>query len=107
MQARDAIWLGPELAEPGPPMSAERLRWCLEVLGWSSQELARRLAVNEKSARYWVAGRRPVPDSLAAWIEHLVAVMLQQPALPDGWADKPSEPCLARLLNDGWSDEIL
>ncbi len=55
------------------PPDAERMRWLMYVIGWSSNELARRLDVSPKSARDWVSLRRPVPEMIGDWLEHLAA----------------------------------
>lgn len=58
------------------PMSADRIRWLLFVIGWSTNELARRLDVDPKSARSWLAARRPIPLAIGDWLELLAAYHL-------------------------------
>jgi hypothetical protein len=77
-------------AEPHPaclPMSKDRMHWCLHAIGWSLQELAWRVHTHESSIRQMGRGKRPIPDVLAIWLEHLTTAMLALPAVPDGWRE--------------------
>ena len=78
-------WLEPEPGPAGLPMTKERFQWCMHALGWSLQELARRVHTNEASIRQMARGRRDIPDALARWLEMRAAHSLADPALPDGW----------------------
>lgn len=71
--------------EPSIPMTPERLRWCCDVVGWSSQELARRTGHHDGSIRQMKRGKRTAPPGLAYWLEPIVAVNLALPPLPSGW----------------------
>lgn len=64
-----------ELAEPprSPPMSHERMSYCLDCIGWSPGLLARRCRANVGSVRQMVNGQRAIPDPLARWLETLAA----------------------------------
>lgn len=52
-------------------MTPTQLRRCLKRLGLSQMELARRLKVDPRTVRHWVAGSYPVPEVvsllLACW----------------------------------------
>jgi transcriptional regulator with XRE-family HTH domain len=48
---------------------ALRLRAALDALGWSQRELARRLALDERTVRRWSGGEYPVPQPVLAWLE--------------------------------------
>jgi plasmid maintenance system antidote protein VapI len=61
------------------------MRVLLEEIGWGSNELARRLGINQRSVRDMLTGRRPVPDNLSGWLEQIAAAIRAVPALPDGW----------------------
>ncbi len=65
-------------------MTPDRLRECLDVLGWSQRGLADMLGVHETRARRWARGVMPVPDEVAGWLETLAAVHAAHPA-PIGW----------------------
>jgi hypothetical protein len=60
---------------------AARLSKALADLDWQPRQLARRLQVQEKTVREWLAGRREVPPNLLDWIE----ARARGPQLPDGW----------------------
>lgn len=66
------------------PMKAPRLLWCLEVIGWSRGELARRLDVSETTAKTFVNGKRNIPANLAIWLETLASMHMALPA-PHFW----------------------
>ena len=66
-------------AGSGVPMSTDRLRWCIDLVGWSPRELARQAPTSEDSCRAMVRGRKRVPDELAEWVEELVALVLRGP----------------------------
>jgi hypothetical protein len=55
-------------------MTPTRLRECLDVLEWTLRELARRLKCDSGTIRQMGTGKRPVHESLAAWLEMLAAV---------------------------------
>ena len=61
------------------------MRWCLHVIGWSQEELSRRLNTHESTVRQMARGRRPITDTLAIWLEMLAARALHGPLLPNGW----------------------
>ena len=60
-------------------MTPKRLVWCLDAIGWSTRGAADRLNVHETKLRYWKAGRYPVPDEVAAWLETLAAAHRSNP----------------------------
>jgi hypothetical protein len=66
------------------PMKHQRLEWCLQVIGWSRGELARRLDVSETTAKTLVNGKRNIPANIAVWLETLASMHLALPA-PHFW----------------------
>lgn len=51
-------------------MTPERFRECLDAIGWTGRELARRLEVDERQVRRWSSGSE-MPQRVADWIEAL------------------------------------
>ena len=49
-------------------MDAAELSEVLRAIGWSSNELARRLSIRVTTVADWLNGRRAVPDNVAAWL---------------------------------------
>lgn len=82
-------WLAPEPEPASLPMQKDRFRWCLHAIGWSLEELARRIHTHESSIRQMGRGRRDIPDTLAMWLELQAARTLSGPLVPDGWRAKP------------------
>ena len=79
------FWLyGIDEPEKSEPMSADRLRWCLTVLGWSGQELFHRTKLNERNVRRALSGAFEVPAQIGTWLETLVAAILACPHEPEG-----------------------
>lgn len=89
-------WVAPPWLEPEPPVSvpmrATRMRWCLQAIGWSLEELSRRVYTNEASIRQMARDRRSIPDELATWLEAKAAHMLASPQLPENWRAAPPSP---------------
>jgi transcriptional regulator with XRE-family HTH domain len=69
----------PDPPEFSIPMTAERLRWCLDVIGWSKNEFANRLTVSHTTGAQWANGRRNIPNRVAIWIDSLAQVHLALP----------------------------
>lgn len=61
------------------PMTTERINWCLEVLGWSRSELARRLDVSDATASQMIRGKRFTPNRVAVWLESLAQMVRALP----------------------------
>lgn len=76
----------PEPGEFTLPMRPERLTWCLDVLGWTRGELARRLCISETTAAQMTKGTRNIPHRVAVWIDTLTRIMLALPE-PIFWSD--------------------
>jgi hypothetical protein len=74
-------------------MTHERLRACLDIMGWSQRGLGRMTGYHEASARLWGVGGGPVPPDIAAWLETLCAFMLAHPcpSPPPPWLPLPEE----------------
>ena len=56
-------------------MTPTRLRECLAVLGWSQRTLAKLTQRDDSLVRRWADGDRPVPETVAAWLERMAAAM--------------------------------
>jgi transcriptional regulator with XRE-family HTH domain len=54
-------------------MTHRQLRTALKRLGWSHLEGARRLGVAPRTMRYWVAGERRIPESVALLLRTWIA----------------------------------
>ena len=63
-------------------MTTDRLSQVLADLGWSSQELARRLNIAERSVRRWLSGQQEVPPGIETWLEAMAALMRSGPPPP-------------------------
>jgi hypothetical protein len=50
-------------------MRPERLRECLDALGWSVRYVAELTARDPRQIRRWISGRVTVPWEIAEWIE--------------------------------------
>jgi hypothetical protein len=68
-----------------PLMTNERMAEIMRQIGWSSQELGRRLGVREISIRRYLQGSREVPPNLATWLEGLATLVGAYSSLPDDW----------------------
>lgn len=68
------------------PMTHERLNWCLDVLGWSRGELARRLDISDSTAGQMTTGKRNIPNRMAVWLETLAQMQRAMPA-PFFWQE--------------------
>lgn len=66
-------------------MKPARLNDCLAIIGWPIREVARRLEMPESGIRWWLAGRYPVPDEIAQWLEELANAIetIPPPERPD------------------------
>jgi transcriptional regulator with XRE-family HTH domain len=58
---------------PAKPMTPDQLRTALASAGISQLELARRIGVDGRTVRYWLAGRA-IPDSAVPEIEAALAL---------------------------------
>jgi len=56
-----------------------RLRGCLDLLHWTPHALGEVLDVAERQVRYWLTGRAPVPEPIAAWLERRAEAMTADP----------------------------
>jgi hypothetical protein len=61
-----------------------RLRECLEALGWSQGRASTMIGCSDRLVRLWAAGREPIPEPVAVWLETLAAVHEANPP-PVGW----------------------
>lgn len=69
------------------PYQGERLRWAIEVIGWTNNHFAARIGLDQGSLRQMLKGHRFIPDVLAIWAESLAQYHLAFPR-PMGWRDK-------------------
>lgn len=70
------------------PLTPERMRWQIEIIGWDKQELVRRLGVKPSKVTAWLMGKSFVPDNVAVWLERLALTVKQMP-VPEGWGYDP------------------
>lgn len=86
-QGWDAPWWLDVEPAAALPMSPDRLRWCMQAIGWSQEELARRLDKDPASIRQMARGRRQIPYVVAVWLEQLAARSLGDASFyqPPGW----------------------
>jgi hypothetical protein len=73
-------WLQFERVPASLPMSKERLVWCLDAIGWTLEQLANRVHIQEGTVRQMGRGRKPIPDELAFYVEHMAKLVLDTPA---------------------------
>lgn len=66
-------------------MTPARFSECLLTLGWSNRAVAARLGCSELTVRLMRSGKRPVPDSVKTWLEHLARVVADNPAPGSSW----------------------
>lgn len=103
-------WFEPEPHPPALPMTALRLTWCLDMLGWSVGELARRLHANDGGVRKMARGSAPIPNQVAVFMEVAVAHALSGPLMPPNWRPKnwqdlPPEEAERYFPKDGVAQE--
>ena len=67
-------------------MTPDRLRTCLDLIGWSQRQLAGILAIQFSSVQRWANGQTAIPPQVAEWLERVAATHEQNP-LPEGWRD--------------------
>jgi DNA-binding transcriptional regulator YiaG len=66
-------------------MDGAELDAILKTLGWTPQELARRLSVRNDSVYAWLTNRRPIPQTLADWLRLHRTAQGSVPPLPENW----------------------
>jgi len=69
------------------PLTPERLKWQLDVIGWGRGEVAHRLDIDDRKVAAWVVGRSFCPNLVAVWLEKLAQKMLVDPVPPD-WNER-------------------
>lgn len=65
-------------------MTPDRLRYCLDTIGWTQHQLAGILGLHETRTRRWAAGKYAIPPNVAEWLERLADAHATFP-LPVGW----------------------
>jgi hypothetical protein len=65
--------LGNPIAPARLPMSTDRMRGCLYIIGWPQREAARQLLVNESAIRQMARGKSAIPDTFGVWRKTLAA----------------------------------
>jgi len=71
------------------PMTAERLNWCLETIGWSRSVLAERLDIEGTTVARMCQGKSGIPNRVAVWIDTLAKIVLAVP-VPHLWVRNSS-----------------
>lgn len=61
----------------------DRLSTALYALHWGPIDLARVLDVNERTIRRWLAGQNDPPEQIVAWLEMIVAWLVDNPPPSD------------------------
>jgi plasmid maintenance system antidote protein VapI len=54
-------------------MTPARFLACLAALHWSQRGFAAVIGYDDRLVRRWVAGERPIPPAIAAWLERAAA----------------------------------
>ena len=60
-------------------MTPDEYRQVVDAIGWSSEEVARRLGVTSKRAQRWRSGNTAVPEPVAAWLRRLAHEVERNP----------------------------
>jgi hypothetical protein len=81
------LWQSMQVGVTGDEMSD-----CLRRIGWSANELGRRLNVNEHRLRRMLTGRAEIPPNLAEWLRCYAQAIGRLPPLPKDWTRGRSEP---------------
>jgi ribosome-binding protein aMBF1 (putative translation factor) len=61
-------------------MTPDRIRACLDLIGWSQRGLAERLQRDERQVRRWCSGDYEIPEPEAQWLNALADFHEQHPA---------------------------
>jgi hypothetical protein len=101
-----------EIPDPPVPFSlpykGERLRWALQVLGWTKFTLAKRLEMmNSGSISQMLLNHCYIPEPLALWIEEAAALALAGAQAEKRWEVKQANQALFAFHRDnpkppGW-----
>lgn len=75
-------------------MTPDRLRQCIDALGWSQRGLAGELGRPEGTVRQWARGATQIPDDVAAWLD--AAAAFAGPRLAEISAWRAANPPPAR-----------
>jgi DNA-binding transcriptional regulator YdaS (Cro superfamily) len=57
----------------------------LDLIGWTTGELAARLGVAPATVRSWCSGRREVPVAVVAWLGEVAAALARVDPPPERW----------------------
>lgn len=60
-------------------MTPERLRWCLDAIGWSNRRFGKMVERDEATVRFWLNGTHPVPFAVGKWIEGIAEHVAAHP----------------------------
>ena len=69
----------------GARMDGVEMDSILRQIGWTREELQRRLGVRADTIRGWLSNRRPIPENVADWLRIWRDLADQAPGLPEGW----------------------
>lgn len=63
-------------------MNATEYNACMQAIGWSQHELARRLGVSPGKTKRWGNGQYPVPRDVARWLQRVARWIHANPPPP-------------------------
>ena len=89
-----------------------RFNEAMRRIGWSQNELVRRLGIAEGTSRQWASGRKDCQDEVLAWLDHIGAALdaaIKANPMPEGWSREQHDAMLAaeRALKDAATKEFL
>jgi DNA-binding transcriptional regulator YdaS (Cro superfamily) len=73
-------------------MTPAAFRAHLGALQWTQHGLAAMLAMNERQVRRWASGATPIPERIAAWVEHAARELPPLMAAVDAWHENNPPP---------------
>lgn len=75
----------PVESEKASVVTGDEMSDALRRIGWSVNELSRRLRIGERRLRRMTDGREEIPENLADWLRGLAENMDRQPRMPKDW----------------------
>ncbi|HSY46914.1 MAG TPA: hypothetical protein VK800_12750 [Steroidobacteraceae bacterium] len=93
----------PPEGAPGAPTDADLIRQQLEALGLSQRQAARQLDIDDRSMRYYCAGKQPVPPVVFLALRQIEQIRRNDQCLAllaDGTMSTSDDPLTAERLRD-------